>query len=301
MLGKVEKNEILADIATFPAEYRVDGTSGSELLHDYFTKTAIRQIKLDSLSQVFMASKNLDNFYQIKIELDSSFRVIFRNQQDFLKNLINQNPTSIASLLLLNQSFANKILLDENENFNLFELLDSNLFKRYPGNSHVMKHHERVLKMEEEKAELVKTEVKLAPGNPAPVLNLHDVSGKMLSSATLKGEYVLYDFWASWSPPCRAANLQLKAVYQKYHPKGLEIFAVSFDTNQEIWKKSIGIDKIDWINVSDLSGMNSPVRKLYNLTGKLPYFYLVDKDRKIVSKGFSITELKILLKKKLDK
>ncbi len=61
-LGKGEKNEIQADIATFPAVYKVSGTSGTELLHQYFTKTAINQQKLDSLSQVFNESKNRDNF-----------------------------------------------------------------------------------------------------------------------------------------------------------------------------------------------------------------------------------------------
>jgi len=301
MLGRGEKNNILADTATFPAEYRVEGTAGSEFLNDYFTTTAIRQKKLDSLSRVFVASQKLGNFYQIKLQLDSSLWVIFKNQQEFLKSLIRQNPASIASLLLLNQSYANKILLDENENFDLFKLLDHNLFAKYPGNSHVIKHHERVLKFGEEKAELAKTEASLAPGKPAPALNLNDVSGKLVSSANLNAEYILYDFWASWSPPCRAANLQLKAIYQKYHPKGFEIFAVSFDTNGEIWKKSIAIDKIGWINVTDLSGMNSPVRKLYNLPEKLPYFYLVDKDGKIVSKGFNITDLKTLLKEKFRK
>lgn len=299
-LGKGEKNEILADASIFPSEYRISGTSGSELLHEYFTKTAANQQKLDSLSQIFVASQGADNFYQIKQQIDSSFYQLFNNQQLFLRNLLSENPGSIASLLLLNQRFANKILLDETENFDLFVKIDSNLFAKYPTNSHVAKHHERVLKITRQKVEQAKSEALLAPGNPAPVLNLRDVSGQTVSSASLKGKMVLLNFWASWSPPCRAANIQLKEIYLKYHSMGFEIFGVSFDTNPDIWKKSVEIDKLQWPNVSDLAGINSPVRKLYNLPENLPYFYLVDKDGKILAKGFTVAQLRAILKEKLD-
>lgn len=299
-LGKGEKNEIIADAAIFPAEYGISGTSGSALLHEYFTKTAVNQRKLDSLSQIFMASPGADNFYQIKQKIDSSFYQLFSSQQHFLRNLLSENPGSIASLLLLNQRFANKLLLDETENFDLFSKIDSSLIAKYPTNIHVAKHHERVLKIITEKAEQAKSEALLAPGNRAPVLSLRDVSGQTVSSAAFVGKLVLLNFWASWSPPSRAANIQLKELYQKYHSRGLEIFGVSLDTNPDIWKKSVEIDKLQWPNVSDLAGINSPVRKLYNLPENLPYFYLVDKDGKILAKGFTIAQLRTILKEKLD-
>jgi peroxiredoxin len=299
-IGKGEKNEIHADVTKFPDEYVVTGTSGSTLLQEYFTKTAVNQHKLDSLSQIFVTGQGADNFYQIKQQIDSSFYQLFSNQKLFLRNLLSENPGSMASLLLLNQRFANKILLDEAENFYLFVKIDSNLFAKYPTNSHVAKHHERVLKITRQKAEQAKSEALLAPGNPAPVLNLRAVSGQTVSLASFKGKMVLLNFWASWSPPCRAANIQLNEIYQKYHSGGFEIFGVSFDTNPDIWKKSVEIDKLQWPNVSDLSGINSPVRKLYNLPENLPYFYLVDKDGKILAKGFTVAQLKAILKEKLD-
>lgn len=300
-VGKGEKNEIQAVIATFPAVYKVSGTSGSELLHQYFTKTAINQQKLDSLSRVFIESKNRDNFFEIKQQIDSSFYELFDNQQFFLRNLVSENTSSIASLLLLNQRFANKILLDETENSGLFISLDSSLFAKFPQNSHVISHHLRVEKIKTEMAEIAQAEARLSPGNPAPILNLRDVSGKLTSTYSLQNKVVLLNFWASWSPPCRAANLQLKEIYQKYHPRGFEVYAVSFDTNQEIWKNSLEVDKIKWINVSDFEGKNSAVRKLYNLPEKLPYFYLIGTDGKILAKGFTISELRNLLKEKFDK
>jgi hypothetical protein len=44
-LGKGEKNEIHADVTKFPDEYVVTGTSGSTLLQEYFTKTAVNLIR----------------------------------------------------------------------------------------------------------------------------------------------------------------------------------------------------------------------------------------------------------------
>lgn len=88
-------------------------------------------------------------------------------------------------------------------------------------------------------------------------------------------KYVLLDFWASWCGPCMGEMPYLKAVYAKYHSKGLEIFGCSLDRNEEDWKAAVEDGKLGWIHVSDLKAWNNSAAKLYGVRS-IPANYLID-------------------------
>lgn len=114
---------------------------------------------------------------------------------------------------------------------------------------------------------------------------LPDAEGNMVSVAELckSGKWVLVDFWATWCGPCRGEIPYLVAAYEKFAPKGLEIYGVSFDRNgsEERWKTFMAENGMTWINVwgTDAEGgwsvakhlnVNSiPSNFLYSPEGKL--------------------------------
>ena len=81
------------------------------------------------------------------------------------------------------------------------------------------------------------------PGKPAYDFTATDINGKQIKLSDYRGKTVLIDFWASWCKPCRAGMPHVKALYDKYHNKGLEVICIADNDSQlDAWKKAIETD-----------------------------------------------------------
>lgn len=127
-------------------------------------------------------------------------------------------------------------------------------------------------------------------GGTAPDITLATPEGTELSMSSLRGHYVLLDFWASWCGPCLREVPNVKAIYEKYHDKGFEIFGVSLDETAGPWKAAIKKNDMNWHHVSSLKGWECPVAKQYNVTG-IPRMYIIDPEGKIIAQDLRGEEL----------
>ncbi len=144
-------------------------------------------------------------------------------------------------------------------------------------------------------------------GKTAPEIALHDPSGKVLKLSSLKGKYVVLDFWASWCPPCRRSNPGLVRIYKEFNSKnfengnGMAVFSVSLDKEKDQWVDAIKADKLEWQHhVSDLLGWNSSVVYTYHIES-IPSNFILDGDGKIVAKNLDETSLRAFLVSKEKK
>ncbi|ATL49884.1 alkyl hydroperoxide reductase [Chitinophaga caeni] len=111
-----------------------------------------------------------------------------------------------------------------------------------------------------------------------------DVEGKEFTLSSLRGQYVLVDFWASWCKPCRAENPNLLKAYQHLKDKNFTIVGVSLDEGKKGWLHAVEQDGMPWKQVSDLKGFKSDLAVKYGITA-IPQNVLVDPSGKIIAKN----------------
>ena len=121
----------------------------------------------------------------------------------------------------------------------------------------------------------------LKPGTEAPEIALNTIDGKQFTLKSLRGKYVVLDFWASWCSDCRRDAPNIVALYNKFHQKGVEFVGVSFDRNNESWKNGVAKLALPYTQVSDLKNMReSPVSLAYHIKW-IPSVYVIDPEGKV--------------------
>ena len=112
----------------------------------------------------------------------------------------------------------------------------------------------------------------------APDFTLNDLSGKPLTLSSLRGKYVILDFWGSWCVWCIKGFPQMKEYYQKYAGK-FEILGIDCNDPEAKWKAAVEKYELPWLHV--YCPRDSNVLDLYEIQG-FPTKIIVGPDGKIV-------------------
>lgn len=125
-----------------------------------------------------------------------------------------------------------------------------------------------------------------------------DTSGNPVSLSSLRGKFVLIDFWASWCRPCRQENPNVVEAYNKFKDKNFTVMGVSLDRGKPEWIDAIKMDNLTWTHVSDLKYWGNAVAQQFQIQS-IPQNFLIDPQGKIVGKNLRGPALEMKLAKLL--
>ena len=130
----------------------------------------------------------------------------------------------------------------------------------------------------------------LKPGKLAPNIVLPDTSGNIQDLHKTKAKAKMIVFYSSDCSHCAEALPGLIEIYNMYKEQGLEAFGIAIDEDKKLWKNEINKLHLNWINLSDLKSMSSPLINTYNISNT-PTIIILNKDNIIMSKPKNLNDI----------
>ncbi len=126
-----------------------------------------------------------------------------------------------------------------------------------------------------------------------------DPNGQQKSIYAIKSPYILVYMFSPNCEHCKKETPKMRAFYQEWKSKGVEVFAIAIDTKDTEWKSYIKENNIsDWINVYDPTNRSIYAKYYVDIT---PEIYLLNPDRTIIGKNLKTEQIAELIRKDQSK
>lgn len=270
----------------FATSSTFEGTTWAKTLTEYmamFKNFAAKQQELSSLRGQISEDELMKRYMALRVPLDK-----------FCLDAVNKHPDNPVNILL-SSSLAPNMGFENWNPKNLYALkrMSAAFANKYKTSPIAITMTEQVALIEQNYNQFRGINT---GSQTAPEIALNNPDGVKISLSSLRGKYVLVDFWASWCSPCRQESPNVLRLYNAYKDKGFTILSVSLDNDVNAWKAAIEADGLIWPNhVSDLLGWETPLVKTYNFQS-IPHTVLIDKEGKIIATGLRGASLEQKLK-----
>lgn len=250
-------------------KYTIEGSYDTDVLNNIGKIISNYKYDIRQINQKFIKASQ-DKNYKLVNELRYDANILKIDFEKYLKNYLRTVDNSLAVIITSDY-------LDIDNNISFWDSTLTKYRDNFSYNSYFKSFEKKVNKIKS-----------VSIGSVAPEVILSDTTGKDIALSSLRGKYVLLDFWAGWCGPCRMENPNILKNYLKYKDKGFEVYQVSLDRSRSDWVNAIKKDNLIWYNVSDLKYFQSEAATIYNID-RIPKGFLLDPNGVIIAKD---TELR---------
>ena len=175
----IRDRDIFVDDSNSLFEFTVNGSDDTEILKSIENKITNYRSEIRELNINFVeASQNRD--YELINSIQSEFDFKKNQFELSLKDYLSSVKSSLAVLVTADY-------LDIEENLIFWETIYNNYTEEFKDNSYFKNFESKLINIKS-----------ISIGSIAPDIILNDTSGIPISLASLRGKYVLLDFWAAW-------------------------------------------------------------------------------------------------------
>ena len=231
-----EKAELVGDVKS---RFDINGSKFYQQYHqvDLLTENADKKMQAfsDSLSNLM---KNGGNRDAIMKEYEEKMPALQKERNEKIFAYMAQHANEDATATLVTQMES----LEDMEKA-------KNLLSETVRNGRMKGLYEPVIAQVKKQKEMEEKAAKLqAAGVEAPDFTLKDIEGNDFTLSSLRGKYVILDFWGSWCGWCIKGMPQMKEYYKKYAGK-FEIVGVDCNDTDQKWKDAVKKHELPWKHV----------------------------------------------------
>mgnify|MGYP001319421084 FL=1 len=249
-------------------KYTIEGSYDTDVLNNIGKIISNYKYDIRQINQKFIKASQ-DKNYKLVNELRYDANILKIDFEKYLKNYLRTVDNSLAVIITSDY-------LDIDNNISFWDSTLTKYRDNFSYNSYFKSFEKKVNKIKS-----------VSIGSVAPEVILSDTTGKDIALSSLRGKYVLLDFWAGWCGPCRMENPNILKNYLKYKDKGFEVYQVSLDRSRSDWVNAIKKDNLIWYNVSDLKYFQSEAAAIYNID-RIPKGFLLDPNGVIIAKDIEL-------------
>jgi peroxiredoxin len=280
LLDSNEQVTFSADFINFSSDYNIEGSLGSMKVKELNHHLLRTNTTIDSIQSLIKLHKQNNNYLGNHEEWLRQIDRVCKEQQVYSRNFILENPFSLTSILAIYQKFNNGEYIVQD--LQTIKIAASALYSMYPTSEHAKALYNDTKSMIATTQNMKLQEFINSNGSNSPEIELPDPSGREIKLSSLRGKFVLIQFWSALDLNSRILNPVLKENYQKFNSRGFEIYQVSVDTSRQTWIQTIKADGLNWLNVGDMNGSQKAVAS-YNIQS-VPFNYLLDREGKIIAR-----------------
>lgn len=253
--------------------YEVEGSEDCRLLAEVEKEFSDFSSSFLSLaSRLEQAVPGSDNARELTREMGRVYTEYYRDRVKY----VMEHPYSLTVIPVFYQSAGENLpVFGQDTDAIHFRNICDSLETVYPESKYV-----KSLRAEaERRADFLELRVRLQGAEEVgfPDIELSDVNAVRHRLSDVDAKVIMVHFWSSGDAMQKMFNLDvLRPVYGDFHSKGFEIYQVALDADKSVWARTVKDQGLEWINVCDVLGLNSPAARSYNV-GSLPVsFFIAD-------------------------